>query len=40
MPASRSRLGATRRGRAILHRGDGVLRAVQVPEAVLPAAGD
>ncbi|MER6420876.1 FtsK/SpoIIIE domain-containing protein [Streptomyces sp. NPDC001137] len=36
----RSRLGATRPGRAILHLGDGVLRTVQVPETVLPAAGD
>ncbi|AOP44995.1 cell division protein FtsK [Streptomyces lydicus] len=35
----RSRLGATRPGRAILHLGDGVLRTVQVPETVLPAAG-
>lgn len=33
----RSRLGATRQGRAILHLGDGVLRTVQVPETVLPA---
>ncbi|MFG2895348.1 FtsK/SpoIIIE domain-containing protein [Streptomyces sp. NPDC048248] len=36
----RSRLGATRPGRAILHLGDGVLRTVQVPETVLPPAGD
>ncbi|MFD9607558.1 FtsK/SpoIIIE domain-containing protein [Streptomyces sp. NPDC059970] len=35
----RSRLGATRPGRAILHLGDGVLRTVQVPETVLPPAG-
>ncbi|MYT73844.1 MULTISPECIES: FtsK/SpoIIIE domain-containing protein [unclassified Streptomyces] len=34
----RSRLGATRPGRAILHLGDGVLRTVQVPETVLPPA--
>ncbi|MYW64293.1 cell division protein FtsK [Streptomyces sp. SID8379] len=36
----RSRLGATSPGRAILHLGDGVLRTVQVPETVLPAAGN
>ncbi|MEU8993777.1 FtsK/SpoIIIE domain-containing protein [Streptomyces caniferus] len=36
----RSRLGATRPGRAILHLGDGVLRTVQVPETVLPSAED
>ncbi|MDI3405750.1 FtsK/SpoIIIE domain-containing protein [Streptomyces cavernicola] len=36
----RSRLGATRPGRAILHLGDGVLRTVQVPETVLPAVGN
>ncbi|RPF33513.1 S-DNA-T family DNA segregation ATPase FtsK/SpoIIIE [Streptomyces sp. TLI_185] len=36
----RSRLGATRPGRAILHLGDGVLRTVQVPETVLPKAVD
>jgi S-DNA-T family DNA segregation ATPase FtsK/SpoIIIE len=36
----RSRLGATRPGRAILHLGDGVLRTVQVPETVLPPAGN
>ncbi|MFH8368280.1 FtsK/SpoIIIE domain-containing protein [Streptomyces sp. NPDC018031] len=35
----RSRLGAARPGRAILHLGDGVLRTVQVPETVLPPAG-
>ncbi|MFF2958503.1 FtsK/SpoIIIE domain-containing protein [Streptomyces sp. NPDC057963] len=35
----RSRLGATRPGRAILHLGDGVLRTVQVPETVLLPAG-
>ncbi|MEU1800647.1 FtsK/SpoIIIE domain-containing protein [Streptomyces sp. NPDC019937] len=35
----RSRLGATRPGRAILHLGDGVLRTVQVPETVLPEPG-
>ncbi|KOG49614.1 cell division protein FtsK [Streptomyces decoyicus] len=34
----RSRLGATRPGRAILHLGDGVLRTVQVPETELPSA--
>jgi DNA segregation ATPase FtsK/SpoIIIE, S-DNA-T family len=31
----RSRLGAARPGRAILHLGDGVLRTVQVPEATV-----
>ncbi|MGW2562715.1 FtsK/SpoIIIE domain-containing protein [Streptomyces sp. NPDC001514] len=31
----RSRLGAGRVGRAIMHLGDGVMRTVQVPEAVL-----
>ncbi|WP_206323403.1 FtsK/SpoIIIE domain-containing protein [Streptomyces sp. HNM0574] len=36
----RSRLGATRPGRAILHLGDGVLRTVQVPETVVPPAGN
>ncbi|MFG2140385.1 FtsK/SpoIIIE domain-containing protein [Streptomyces sp. NPDC048650] len=35
----RSRLGATRPGRAILHLGDGVLRTVQVPETVLAGPG-
>ncbi|SEC06162.1 DNA segregation ATPase FtsK/SpoIIIE, S-DNA-T family [Streptomyces sp. 2224.1] len=35
----RSRLGATRPGRAILHLGDGVLRTVQVPETVLTEPG-
>ncbi len=34
----RSRLNAPTAGRAILHLGDGVLRTVQVPETVLPAA--
>lgn len=34
----RSRLGATRPGRAILHLGDGTLRTVQVPETVLPGS--
>ncbi|MBB3078449.1 S-DNA-T family DNA segregation ATPase FtsK/SpoIIIE [Streptomyces violarus] len=36
----RSRLGAARPGRAILHLGDGVLRTIQVPETVLPPAGN
>ncbi|WP_370869217.1 FtsK/SpoIIIE domain-containing protein [Streptomyces sp. CRCS-T-1] len=35
----RSRLGAARPGRAILHLGDGVLRTVQVPETVIPPTG-
>ncbi|MFI1170333.1 FtsK/SpoIIIE domain-containing protein [Streptomyces melanogenes] len=34
----RSRLGAARAGRAMMHLGDGVLRTVQIPEAVLPDA--
>lgn len=35
----RSRLRTTRRGRAILHLGDGVLHTVQVPETVIAEAG-